>query len=538
MLKLSDLIELIKELNMKNPYDSISNNTKMHKDTATVVELISKDTTVKKLTGIVPPSVDEVFKTMLSDIVKVDLVETLQNDFSDDLLKYVDKKTREVDQLKIPEDMYIVAIVHEINKVAKRKKWMIAKQHGIFYLFNGVHWQRVEDDTVSAFFSKASAKVGYFSPAKAKTSTFTKKGIEQLYTDATMIIGSSKDKTVRINLLNGTLEITGTSHRLKLHDPSDFLKYVLPFEYDTKAKAPLFEKYLDRVLPDKSSQMVLQEFHGYVFIKHLKLEKALILLGVGKNGKSVMFEIDRALFGSENISTKGLGDLTDRDSGNDNRAKLADKLLNYGSEIRAKDIDVDIFKRLVSGEPVAAREKYKTGFDLENACKLMFNANTLPMGAENTEAYFRRFLIVAFNETITEAEKDPELHTKIIESELPGVLNWAIKGLDRLLIQKKFTRCLTADDALEQYKKESNTVIGYIEEYDIVTGISSFKLVNALYKEYRIHCMSSGYKPLAKNDFSTELVKLGFKKHRTAKGRGFYASKKVYHDTGDTDVTG
>jgi len=315
---------------------------------------------------------------------------------------------------------------------------------------------------MSAFFSKASAKVGYFSPAKAKTSTFTKKGVEQLYTDATMIICSSKDKTVRVNLLNGTLEITETGHKLKPHDPSDFLKYVLPFEYDTKAKAPLFKKYLDRVLPDSTSQMVLQEFHGYVFIKHLKLEKALILLGAGQNGKSVIFEIDRALFGEENISTKGLGDLTDRDSGNDNRAKLADKLLNYGSEIRGKDIDADIFKRLVSGEPVAAREKYKTGFDLENACKLMFNANTLPKGAENTEAYFRRFQIVPFNEKITEAEKDPELHTKIIENELPGVLNWAIEGLDCLLMQKKFTRCVSADDALEQYKKESNTVVGYL----------------------------------------------------------------------------
>ncbi len=227
-----------------------------------------------------------------------------------------------------------------------------------------------------------------------------------------------------------------------------------------------------------------------------------------------------------NVSTKSLGDLTDRDSGNDNRAKLGDKLLNYGSEIRAGDIDVDIFKRLVSGEPVAAREKYKTGFDLENSCKLMFNANTLPKGAENTEAYFRRFIIVPFTIKITEIEKDPELHTKIINDELPGVLNWVIEGLDRLLKEKDFTKCSAAVETLETYKKESNNILLFIEDAGLIMHKTSFRTTGEIYEEYKTWCNETGFRSIGKNNFSKELKELEFEHGKTSKGRGFYISRK------------
>ncbi len=175
---------------------------------------------------------------------------------------------------------------------------------------------------------------------------------------------------------------------------------------------------------------------------------------------------------------------------------------------------------------------------MENKCKFIFNANRLPQSPEQTDAYYRRFIIVPFIVKITEEEKDPELHSKNIGNELPGVLNWVIEGLDCLLEQKGFTRCIAAEQALDQYKKESNTVVGYLEECSLVPDTNSFMLVNDLYREYRSFCQDSGYRPIAKNEFSKELVNLGFMKHRTAKGRGFFASKSEYSDTDDAIVTG
>ncbi len=470
-------------------------------------------------------STDGVLSGMLASISKVDLIRTLQKDLKDPLLKYIDKEGN-LSLTKIPMNLYIVAIIYEISKVAEEKSWQIAKQHDVIYLYNGVYWQRSEDANIKDFLGQAAIRLGYYSPAQALTHNFIENAFKQFTQSAMIKKRDTRKEVVMINLLNGTLEISGGKSRIKEHDPDDFLSYVLPFSYDHAAIAPLFYQYLNRVLPDSSSRDVLQEFHGYVFIRHLKLEKAMVLLGEGQNGKSVQFEITKALFGDINVSTKSLGDLVDRDSGNDNRAKLQDRLLNYGSEIRANLMDVDIFKRLVSGEPVAAREKYKTGFDLVNTCKFLFNANKLPKEIERTDAYFRRFLIIPYTERITEEEKDPELHTKIIRNELPGVLNWVIKGLYRLMEQKRFSECEASNKALEAYKIESNPVALFVEDESYTTDLNS-KLTNKeLYAEYSLWCNDNGHRKLASGNFGKEMHALGFERYKSGSERGFYIKRE------------
>ncbi len=156
-------------------------------------------------------------------------------------------------------------------------------------------------------------------------------------------------------------------HKLEKHNPKDFLRYVLPFEYDKQAQAPNFTKYLERVLPDESSRMVLAEYIGYIFTRNLKLEKMLLLYGSGANGKSVFFEVINALLGKENISNYSLASLNEEH----NRAQIANKLLNYGSEIKS-GIEIDHFKALASGEPIQASLKYGNSFINGNLRKIGF----------------------------------------------------------------------------------------------------------------------------------------------------------------------
>lgn len=166
----------------------------------------------------------------------------------------------------------------------------------------------------------------------------------------------------------------------------------------------MFDKYLLRVLPDSQSRDVLSEFLGWIFIRDLKLEKALFLLGSGHNGKSVFFELINALLGSQNVSNLGLSDL----SHPKNRPELGLALLNFGSEISDR-CKVDLFKKLTSGEPVPARKLYNDTYMMNDYARLAFAANVLPANTEHTIGFFRRFLIVPFTQTIGEDEKDPDL---------------------------------------------------------------------------------------------------------------------------------
>ena len=456
--------------------------------------------------------IDAILETMINSIPKdINLVNVLINDIGDVLIKYRDKDNN-IETTKIPDNIYIVAIVHKLMQISNQKGWDIAKENEAIYLFNGSYWVQCPKDNIHKFFNKIARKMGFYSPAKAETSKFKDDMYKQFIASASFYNPKLKNGVVLLNCKNGTLEVTAKTVTLREHDKEDFLKYVLPFEYNPNTTAPIFQKYLNDVL-DNELQVVLQEFCGYIFVSNLKLEKCLVCFGSGANGKSVFFEIITSLLGSNNIATNSLGDLTDNSQGSYNRAMIKDCLVNYGSEIKGKNIDVDIFKRLVSGEPVQARLPYGQPFDLKNNSKFIFNANELPRVDEHNEAVFRRFIIIPFEKTIPVDKRDSELHTKIVSNELSGVLNWILIGLERLLQNKKFSQSDKVDNALNLYKKESDTVALFVEENEYIPShddTNDFKSIQRLYDEYKEATKNNGSHPLRKNNFSSRLKILGF----------------------------
>jgi len=465
-------------------------------------------------------TVEELLNKFLNVIEPIDLIQVLQNDIGDELLKFQVKYKESIiiDSLKIPRSLYIVAICYRLNYLISIHGWAIMQEYGVIYLYNGYYWIRTEVDQIKKFLGSASESMGYYSPADTRTAQFAETIYKQFLISSDIPNRSLSKSKVLINLRNGTYDVENGN--LRDHQAKDYMMYCLPYDYNPLDRCPLYLKYLNHVLPEKNTQLVLQEFHGYIFMD-LKLEKALILYGKGANGKSVQFEITRALLGEKNVSTKTLGDLLDMDMGNDSRAKLKNKLVNFGSEIRANKMDSDIFKRLVSGEPVAAREKYKTSFDLENTCKFIFNANELPATTEYTESFFRRFLIIPYNQFISDNERDPELHSKIIEKELSGILNWVILGLNRLTQQKYFTYSQAVEETLSTYKKESNSIIHFIEESNLKKSQNNRISTAMLYSSYLHFCELNSLNYHKKTEFSKMMKILNFENYRTSNERGF-----------------
>ena len=399
-------------------------------------------------------------------------------------------ENRDIDQLK--QKHYVVLVVREVLKLAETHGWAMCVRFDGVYLYNGAFWKEIDRKTLETFLGKAAAKMG--TPTlEAEHFEFRKKLREQFLAIAYLPEPATDEKTVLVNVKNGTLEISDNGYQLRKPDPKDFLTYQLPFVYDPQAKAPLFDKYLNRCLPDQDLQRVVSEFFGWTFTKHLKLEKALFLHGEGANGKSVIFEIINALMGKDNITTMSISDLREEH----NRALLIDKLLCYGSEIGAGSMENDGFKTIVSNETSRIRKKYGNSFTVKINCKLAFNANELPPTREINEAFFRRFLIVPFSQTIPVAERDPQLATKIIESELSGVFNWVLAGLDRLLKNKHFTHSTASGNALDSYRKESDSVAMFVEEEGYEKDPLAKTFLKDIYPQYRSYCVQNGFMPLS-----------------------------------------
>ena len=264
---------------------------------------------------------------------------------------------------------YIVIIIEEILHIAATNNWGLCRQYDFVYVYNGQFWKLIDKDTLKTFLGEASEKMGY-SSLEAKYYEFRDRLYKQFLSAARFPALEPPQDCVLINLMNGTAEITAKGMTIRDFSKDDFLTYQLPFRYNETAQCPIFNRFIDEVLPDIELQNVLAEFFAYIFTKHLKLEKCLLLYGTGANGKSVFFEIINSLIGESNISNLSLANLKEEH----NRALMKNKLLNYGSEIRG-NLEADIFKQLVSGEPVQARLKYGNTFIMKDYAKLAFNCH-------------------------------------------------------------------------------------------------------------------------------------------------------------------
>ncbi|MFZ2901205.1 MAG: phage/plasmid primase, P4 family [Saprospiraceae bacterium] len=421
----------------------------------------------------------------------------------------------------------IVFVVERVLEVAKANGWNLARQNDFVYLFTGKHWQVIDKDILKRFLADCTIQLGY-SPRESRYYEFQDKLFRQFLTEAYLPPPQPDLNRVLVNLQNGTFEVTQDGFHLREHNPDDFLTHLLPFPYKSHWKAPRFSRYLEQVLPDEAARNVLAEFFGYVFTRKLKLEKALLLYGSGANGKSVFFDVINAMLGRENVVTYSLSSLSEEH----NRAMIANALLNYGSEISGAGVNRDTFKALVSGEPIQARLKYGNPFIMENYAKLAFNANELPKDVEHNEAYFRRFLIVPFAVTIPEADRNPMLAQQIIEDELPGVFNWVMEGLARLLENNKFSSCTLVEAALAQYRKESDSVALFIEEPETYyqptnpdTDKDKWKTLASLFSEYREFCTASGFRAVSVRNFSERLQGLKFQTVKRKQGKIVFCQK-------------
>lgn len=418
---------------------------------------------------------------------------------------------------KLTRKIILVVAVRELIKQVEATGAGLTSSHGRAYVYAGGYWHETAPEEMRAFLTAAAIALG-MTPNEAQHFENQEHLYKQFEATARLSQPQRRKDKILVNFKNGTLEIASGRKTLREPNKADFLKYQLPYNYDPGAACPEFKRYLYRVLPDASAQAVLAEFIGNALAPSLNLQKALVLKGSGDNGKSVFFTIVTALLGSDNVSSYSMESLTKQDSRS--RAELENKLLNYCSENSIK-LGVEAFKTLVRNEPIEVRRLYGESYIMENYARIMFNCNLLPKDTEQTEGFFRSFLIIPFKEKISEAEKDPELASKIIRAELPGIFNWVLEGLDRLLGSRKFTECKSARQELEDYRKESSSVLMFLEECEVKPSAEASKWVSLqrLYNWYGSYCLESGHRfKVNKRTFSSTLRDNNFLQGRNSSG--------------------
>ena len=340
-------------------------------------------------------------------------------------------------------------VCNEICRSASMSGTPLAYFDGWMHLFTGTHWEKIDDFELKIFLKFAYAKLCGDNVSASRKELVNGLAAQMPYTAMTL---NTRQVRGKINFMNGTLDLA--SMRLAPHNCNDFFRYVLTYGYSPTADCPMFKRYLCEVVPEKEAREVLAEYVAWLFLPWLKLEKVLFLYGFGCNGKSVFVEIMEALVGKENVSHESLSDLCG-EYGANSRSNLAGKLLNTCSDVAPNAFAGDLFKRIASGEPISTKILYKDVTTLADYAKMMFCLNELPKTRDNSNGFYRRFLIVPFRVQIPKSRIDPDLPRKITGNELPGIMNWVLQGAKRLAKNRRFTDSPMVNEALEEYRNRN-----------------------------------------------------------------------------------
>jgi putative DNA primase/helicase len=315
------------------------------------------------------------------------------------------------------------------------------------------------------------------------------------------------DNTDVFHLKNGILNMKTGEFIDHTPDKAYFSAIQLPVKYDPKAKCPLILKFISEIVYPEDIA-VIQEFTGYMFYRGYPVAAALLLVGGGSNGKSTLISLIKALLGPSNIATCSLQEL---EYNHFAKADLVGKLANLFADLSDVALkSTGVFKMLTGGDPITAERKYGQRSPFVNYAKLVFSANKVPMAYDDSDAFFRRFIIVKFPMTFNKRTADARLLEKLTtEEELSGLLNWGLEGLRRLMDNGfVFSNSKSVEEIKDEYIRMSNPVEAFF--MDMVEEDPEKRIAKAdLYQAYVSYCKARKLAPVTMPTFFLNVKKNG-----------------------------
>lgn len=147
---------------------------------------------------------------------------------------------------------------------------------------------------------------------------------------------------------------------------------------------------------------------------------------------------------------------------------------------------------------------------------------------DHSDGFARRAIILQFNRQFKEHERDIHREAKLM-AELPGILNWAVAGLQNLLRRGKFDVPPSSHQAIESYRLNSDPVRQFLLELSDEAAMYNFKAgvrSSDLYQRYRTWATENGYQSLSTSALGGRLASLGYVKKRANTGFLWYATER------------
>lgn len=384
---------------------------------------------------------------------------------------------------------------------APHRRWW----RGDFYRWNGAHWQQWRDDAVDNWLYSNTRLMAYedeegnvadWNPGPRRIEGVAHAlGRSVLWRDSDAEADDSPDA---IACANGVVTASG----LAPHHPARFNLHSLPFPYDPAAACPEWLGFLDSVLPgDSQAQQFLAEWFGYVISGRTDLQKMASLFGPPRCGKGTIARILEALLGPESVASPTLDKLATQFG----EAPLIGKRLAVLSDVRwnarATAEAVPILLAISGEDARNVPRKNRDDWHGKLPVRFMTMGNDAPTFSDASGALAGRMVHVEFRTSFLGRE-DHALTGRLL-TELPGILNWALRGLAALTTRGRFQPPASSDEAQELVARMSSPVGAFIADRCELAGEIP---LDDLYNSFRKWCDDEGrQRGTTKDIFSRDL---------------------------------
>ena len=315
---------------------------------------------------------------------------------------------------------------------------------------------------------------------------------------------------------------------------------VLDFDYIAGARSGLWEKVLGQTVPDENMQETFHQFCGCFLTKRTdyKIEYICFVVGEGQNGKSIICKAVINMLGKAVASSYSPEQLFK--GGTQAEYHLADvngKIVNYCDDVSKKDFSGGDFKAFVSGGEFTGRHPYSRRPTKVTKVPLMLCcANGMPPTTDDTDGYFRRFLIILAPNQVDERDKDVTLEKKLQADDVKAaIFNWMYEGYKTFVKNGgKIEVASSVKELVEEMKENSNSLrrwiatMGYVAAPDPGNwGAPGWKSLKEWVQAYKQYCDDWGETPRSRSAVTEQFKKMNLVSKRRPDGIWYYMEQQT-----------
>ena len=282
----------------------------------------------------------------------------------------------------------------------------------------------------------------------------------------------------------------------------------IPWELGDSEETPIIDKLFSDWVGEEWKELMYEICAFNLFPKYF-IHRIFVFTGSGSNGKSKFLGLIKKLVGKHNHASTELEQLT---SSRFESVKAYKKLVVEMGETNFNKLkNTSKLKRMSGEDTIGFEFKNKKPFDEVNYAKIIIATNCLPQTDDQTDGFYRRWLVVEFPNQFEETNGD--VLDLIPDSEYSALCKKSIGVLAKLMEKRTFCKDGSIKDRRERYEKHSNPLKHFIDNnYD--RSINSKEPIFSFDEGFTNYCDEKGFRRMKRSELMKSLREEGFEVER------------------------